>query len=372
MNQFSSGKPIVALGLMSGTSLDGIDAALIETDGKHVVDVGPAHTSPYPQEFRERLKSAVELAANTDQPTSDVDLISDLTSLHIDCIHELMRNSDAQKKWARPELIGFHGHTTLHRPAQGVTQQVGNPSQLANAFSVPVVSNFRVLDVEAGGQGAPLAPIYHAALLRPETKPVCMVNIGGISNITWVGGTDNELVAFDTGPGNGLLDAWTERTLGQRYDEGGQLAASGSIDNDALQSLLSHPYFSDNYPKSLDRSDLSFDYVKSLSPADGAATLLAFTVKTILLGLDLCPKLPTTLYVTGGGRHNTALMASLQSESVCDIRAIEDLGWNGDALEAQAFAYMAMRSVMGLPITFSGTTGVQHALSGGVLTPPST
>lgn len=370
MNKSEAKEPVIALGLMSGTSLDGIDGALLETDGERILDTGPFHTVPYPDTFRVRLKSAVEAAACKNELTNDHDLISDLTSLHCECIGELLATVSPDSKWASPSLVGFHGHTTLHRPDQGLTQQVGDPMKIAKAFSIPVVSNFRAYDVEHGGQGAPLAPIYHAAMLNTDSKPVCVANIGGIGNITWIGPEANDLIAFDTGPGNGLMDAWVEQTTGARFDEGGSLAAAGNVSASALDELLSLPYYALDYPKSLDRSDLSLKPILGLTPADGAATLLAYTVRTILMGVGQCPATPLALYISGGGRHNKTLMAVLAEESPCAVHAIEDRGWNGDVVEAQAFAFMAVRSQLGLPITFTNTTGAATALTGGELTSP--
>lgn len=370
MNQGEGKAPIIALGLMSGTSLDGIDAALLETDGDKILYTGPFHTVAYSDAFRVRLKNAVETAARNNEPTADPSLISDLTSLHCDCIRELLSSVQPDSKWASPSVVGFHGHTTLHRPDRGVTQQIGNPAQIAEAFSIPVVSNFRAHDVEHGGQGAPLAPIYHAAMLASDSKPVCVVNIGGIGNITWIGPEKNELVAFDTGPGNGLMDAWIEQTTGARFDQDGNLSATGTVNPAVLDELLSLPYYTLDYPKSLDRSDLSLKPIQALAQSDGAATLLAYTVKTILMGVKQCPAPPLALYVSGGGRHNKTLMARLAEESPCPVHAIEGCGWNGDVVEAQAFAFMAVRSQLGLPITFTNTTGTATALTGGELTTP--
>jgi anhydro-N-acetylmuramic acid kinase len=370
MNQSDAKAPIISLGLMSGTSLDGIDAALVETDGERILDTGPFHTVSYPDSFRGRLKSAVEAAASMNELTNDPELVSDLTSLHCDCIAELLATVPPDSKWVSPSLIGFHGHTTLHRPDQGVTQQIGDPMKIAKAFSIPVVSNFRAYDVEHGGQGAPLAPIYHASMMNTDSKPVCVVNIGGIGNITWIGTKVNDLVAFDTGPGNGLMDAWVEQTTGARFDKDGNLSAAGTVNLGILDELLSLPYYALDYPKSLDRSDLSLKPILDLTPADGAATLLAYTVRTILLGVNQCPATPLALYVSGGGRHNKTLMARLTDESPCPVHAIEGRGWNGDVVEAQAFAYMAVRSQLGLPITFTNTTGAATARTGGELTSP--
>lgn len=371
MNLSNMEGPIVSLGLMSGTSLDGIDAAVIETDGEIVTDIGPSLSIPYPDEFRAWLKAAVERAAQSNSLTADATLIRELTSLHIVCINKLLDGEEEGGKWKRPKIIGFHGHTTLHRPELRITQQIGDPIQMANETLIPVVSDFRTLDVKEGGQGAPLAPVFHASMLGSKSRPVVIVNIGGISNITWIGPDPNDVIAFDTGPGNGLMDAWIEQTTGKRFDEDGQLSAQGIVDQSVLDTLLDHSYFKLKYPKSLDRSDFSINALEGMSPSDGAATLLAFTVNSIVAGLKLCPNPPEALYVTGGGRHNLTLMSQLSVACPCQVHPIEDEGWNGDMIEAQAFAFMAVRSLRNLPLTFTNTTGARSPISGGKLSYPA-
>lgn len=370
MKQLEQGQSAIVLGLMSGTSLDGVDAALLETNGLDVVEVGPFMSLSYDDEFRARLKAAVESAGIADAPTTDATLIRDITELHITAVQSLLGQSSVAGKWAHPTLIGFHGHTTLHRPNRRFTQQIGDAARLADALKIAVVSDLRTRDVEVGGQGAPLVPIYHSALCRPHEKPVAVVNIGGISNITWIGSDQNELIAFDTGTGNGLLDAWMEQETGKRFDEDGSLAAKGQVNEGVLNELIAHPYFTLAYPKSLDRSDFHLNVLAGLSPEDGAATLVAFAVSSIKHGLDQCPDPPLTLYVTGGGRHNKTMMAALTDACLCPVHPVEVLGWNGDAIEAQAFAYLAARSYVKLPITFPGTTGAVEPMTGGKLTLP--
>jgi len=267
-------------------------------------------------------------------------------------------------------VIGFHGHTVLHRPEQKMTQQIGDPTKLANAIGVPVVCDFRSNDVVNGGQGAPLAPVYHAALLHAEDKPIAIVNIGGIANVTWLGNANHQVIAFDTGPGNGLMDAWVERCTGERFDNNGDLAAKGRINEEVLYQLLKNSYFKLGYPKSLDRSDFSIEPIFGLSPANGTATLCAFTAQSIVSSFSLCPEIPKRLYVTGGGRRNTTLMTELSTRSPCPVEEIDSIGVNGDDLEAQAFAFMAVRSVRGLPLSFKGTTGVIEPLTGGKFIEP--
>ncbi len=370
MNLKCTTRPLVAIGLMSGTSLDGVDAALIETDGESVLDIGSALTVAYSDSFRGKLKEAVEIAGATNKESGDHALVAELTRIHIDVTRQLLRSQQPSSKWAQPDVIGFHGHTVLHRPEQKITQQIGDPTKLANAIGVPVVCDFRSNDVVNGGQGAPLAPVYHAALLHAEDKPIAIVNIGGIANVTWLGNANHQFIAFDTGPGNGLMDAWVEKCTGERFDNNGDLAAKGKINQEVLSQLLKNSYFKLGHPKSLDRSDFSIEPIFGLSPADGTATLCAFTAQSIVSSFSLCPEIPKRLYVTGGGRRNVTLMTELSTRSLCPVEEIDSIGVNGDDLEAQAFAFMAVRSVKGLPLSFKGTTGVIKPLTGGNLIEP--
>lgn len=359
---------VIALGFMSGTSLDGIDAALIKTDGIRIEEFGPSASIAYPAPFRHRLKAAVESAAIAEEECTDADLINELTELHIKLGRDLKQKLDqGNKPWSHIDVIGFHGHTVLHRPERRFTQQIGNPKALANAMGLPVIGHLRQNDVASGGHGAPLAPVYHSALYADGVKPVCIVNIGGISNLTWIGESETSIVAFDTGPGNGLLDDWMERTTGRRFDEGGKLSLEGVVDRSVLAKLLDNPYFSESAPKSLDRSDLSNEPVNGLSPQDGAATLVAYTVETIAQGIEQCPAEPKAIFVTGGGRHNDAIMQALTNSTSAPVNGVEGSGFDGDMIEAQAFAFMAVRSQKGLPISFPGTTGVPQPLTGGDL-----
>lgn len=370
MNVADTSEPIIALGLMSGTSLDGVDAALIETDGKHVTDIGLSLTVPYSDEFRARLIAEVDKAGNRSRPTNNAGLERVLTGHHIETVKQLLNQVSPQSKWAKPTVIGFHGHTILHCPDRGFTQQIGDAKQLAESFQTLVISDFRSPDVSAGGQGAPLAPVFHAAMFCNRLKPLAVVNVGGISNITWIGNSIDELIAFDTGPGNGLLDRWIEEKTGDRYDKNGQISAQGIARASIVESWLEHPFFERPWPKSLDRSEFDLKPIEKLDTAEGAATLVDFAVKCIVLGVRECPTIPTALYVTGGGRRNQFLMSQLIIACPCPVFPVEDYHWDGDFVEAQAFAYMAVRSLRGLPITFPGTTGIKSPMTGGMLTNP--
>ena len=247
---------------------------------------------------------------------------------------------------------------------KGRTWQIGDSQMLSNETGISIVGNLRENDIAHGGEGAPLVPIFQQALCKDLPKPVAIVNIGGVANITWMDG--QQLLAFDTGPGNALIDQWVQKHVNQDYDAGGKFAFQGTIDNTLLTLWLQHPYFNVKPPKSLDRLDFTFS-PEELNLEDGAATLAAFTAECIMKGLTQKPKV---LYVAGGGRHNQFLMQYLQEKLSCPVRPIDDLGWSSDFLEAQAFAYLAKRSVDKLPITFPSTTGTPIPLTGGVLYTP--
>lgn len=352
-----------AIGLMSGTSLDGVDAALVETDGETVGAFGPTLTLSYDERLRTDLRRILDVATTLD--STDRRLKSAearLTEYHVRAVTALRREAD---------VIGFHGQTILHQPDRRRTWQIGDARELAWRTGIPVVHDFRSADVAAGGEGAPLAPAYHAALARDLAKPVAVLNIGGVANVTWIGSND-ELVAFDTGPGNGPLDDWVAKHTGDAFDRDGALARSGRVDQSVLDRLLAHPYFSKPGPKSLDRLDfaasLAASGIEGLGAGDGAATLVAFTVAAIA-GAPL-PAPPLRWLVTGGGRHNPAIMRGLRQRLGTAVDPVESLGWNGDALEAQCFGFLAVRTKRGLPNSFPGTTGVPAPVAGGRLTEP--
>jgi anhydro-N-acetylmuramic acid kinase len=357
---------MLAVGLMSGTSLDGIDAALIETDGEGYVRPIAFRSEPYSEAARRQLQEVTKLALTYERPRHSPEIVEAtelLTRRHSLAVHQLM--AQASVPLDHVKVVGFHGQTVAHRPDRGWTWQIGDGAALAAALKVPVVADLRVADVAAGGQGAPLLPVYHRALLADVALPVAVLNLGGVGNITYVG-TDDALVAFDTGPANGLVDDWMEAETGRTFDEGGALAATGDIHQTILAGMLDNPWFDQPPPKSLDRADFSIAAARGLSPADGAATLTAFTAATVALALGHLPERPRRLIVAGGGRHNATLMAMLGDACLMPVQPIEALGWNGDATEAEGFAYMAVRSLKGLPISFPGTTGAPEPMTGGV------
>jgi len=352
----------LAIGLMSGTSMDGIDAALLRTDGEALATPLAARTFPYPPAFRRRLDALVR--GGRDDAAECAAVERELTELHARAVRELLHGTGA-----RPELIGFHGHTVLHRPEEGRSWQLGDGKLLAQLAGCPVVWGFRNADLAAGGQGAPLAPVYHACLAGPLGKPVAIVNIGGVSNLTWIG-EEKELLAFDVGPGNAPIDDWALRHTGHPIDEDGRLAAGGEADAARIAAALAHPFFDRSPPKSLDRLDFSAEIANGLSPEDGAATLTAFTAAAIARAAVWLPAPPGRWLVTGGGRRNPVLMAMLAERLEERVEPIEAIGADGDALEAQCFAYLALRVLRGLPTSFPGTTGVPHPVCGGRIARP--
>ncbi len=358
------------IGLMSGTSLDGIDAALVETDGVDVAVPGPALGVPYDPETRALLRAALTdaqtVAAGAPVPYAIRDAERRLTEAHADAVKALL--GQAGLAASDVSLIGFHGQTILHRPEQRWTWQIGDGALLARLTGIDVVNDFRTADVKAGGQGAPLVPLYHAALLRKAsgiTPPVVMVNIGGVSNVTYVSG--DTILAFDTGPGNAPIDDWVHGHTGKPVDLGGALARAGRVNDEILSQMLDNKFFARVPPKSLDRMDFGMGAVAGLNAEDGAATLTAFTAASIARAREHFPEPAATWIVCGGGRHNRTLMDQLRARVNAPVLAAEDAGWNGDFIEAEAFAYLAARSVRGLPLSLPTTTGVAQPMSGGKL-----
>jgi anhydro-N-acetylmuramic acid kinase len=347
-----------AIGLMSGTSLDGVDAAWLETDGERVGRLGPALTLPYDATLRADLRRLLDLAEGlaADDPLLH-DVVRRLTDRHVEAVRALGQPAD---------IVGMHGQTILHRPDRRRTWQIGDPAALARAVGVRVAWDFRAADVAAGGEGAPLAPAYHAALAATLARPCAVLNIGGVANVTWLG-ADGALMACDTGPGNGPLDDWTRQHTGAAFDRDGALARGGLADPAVLARLLAHPYFLRPAPKSLDRLDfgraLAASGLDTLSPADGAATLVAFTVEAVARAP--LPAAPRRWLVCGGGRRNPAIMAALRTRLSAPVDPVEAVGWDGDALEAQCFGFLAVRVARGLPLTWPSTTGAPTALPGG-------
>ena len=355
-----------AAGLMSGTSMDGIDAALIETDGERHIRPLSFISRPYDESVRAQLREAVAHALAADAPVAEepfASLSRRLTMLHAEAIGAL---------GGSPQVIGFHGHTVAHRPDRGWTWQIGDGALLAQMVRCEVVDDFRSADVAAGGQGAPLLPAYHRARAEIEADEPALgvLNLGGVGNLTWLE-ADGSISGFDTGPGNALIDDWVREGSGLGYDEDGILAAAGTVQDDRLMAMLDLDWFDEPPPKSLDRNDFSLAPVRGLSLEDGAATLSALTAETVRLALAHIPTRPERLLVTGGGRRNPVLMQMIRERTGLEVKPVEDVGWNGDALEAEGFAWFAVRHLRGLPTSFPEISGCSRRITGGTLHLPS-
>ncbi|RIV82166.1 anhydro-N-acetylmuramic acid kinase [Aurantiacibacter xanthus] len=361
---------MLVLGFMSGTSLDGVDAALIETDGRRVDAFAPACLSPFEDAERNLIQHATAEALKWNgygaPPASLCAAEAAVHEAHLRAAREVVAAAGRL-----PDLVGFHGQTVLHRPERKLTVQIGDAQALSDALGVPVVAGMRLDDLAAGGQGAPLVPAYHAALAEKLSLelPVAFLNLGGVANLTFIG-AERELIAFDTGPANGLIDQIVQARGAGRFDEGGRLAAAGVVDEDVLAQLLSHDHFRGTGPRSLDRYDFPLDWADAFSLENAVATLTAFTADSVALAARSLPQAPGTWVVCGGGCHNPVLMEAL-SERLGNCRKADDLGLRSDFVEAEAMAFLAARSAQGLPLTYPGTTGVPAPLTGGTLYHPA-
>ncbi|KPA22757.1 Anhydro-N-acetylmuramic acid kinase [Shimia sp. SK013] len=355
-----------ALGAMSGTSLDGVDAAIVQTDGVDIHGFGASRYRAYSRAEQQVLEAALgqwsgpeaEAAANVVE-TAHVEALGGFEDV---------------------DLVGFHGQTLAHEPRGRGTCQVGDGQAVAEALGVPVVWDFRTADVELGGEGAPLAPFFHFACAKwfGATEPVAFLNLGGVGNLTWVDPRmaaavdEGALLAFDTGPANAPINDLLRARRGLSFDEGGKVAAAGTVATGALELFLQEAYFSRMPPKSLDRNDFPemMGLVRELSDEDAAATMTAMCAASVAQGMAHCPTPPSRVLVTGGGRHNPVLMEMLQVSLDCPVVPVEDVGLDGDMLEAQAFAYLAVRVARGLPTSCSATTGVMALVGGGTVSEP--
>ena len=353
---------------MSGTSLDGIDLAVVKTDGENLVQHGPsatmAYTAAQQATLRQALADALVITERSQRPGHLAETEQQLTHWHADAVHTFLQQHGL--KASNIDIIGFHGQTVLHRPEQHLTVQLGDGVALAKATGIQVVYDMRAADVAAGGQGAPLVPAYHRALAKD--LPVAFVNIGGVANVTYVG-ADGELIAFDTGPGNALINDWMRKNTGGSFDKNGETAARGIVSAPHLKAALAQDYFTKRPPKSLDRNSFSDLDFNDLYLENGAATFTAFTVQSIAKSAQWFPKPVKHWIICGGGRHNATIMQGLKAV-LSKVKSAEQEGLNGDSMEAEAWAYLAVRSMRGLPITFPGTTGVKQQMTGGVLVGP--
>lgn len=352
----------VAIGLMSGTSADGVDAALITTDGEDIVEFHGGLTLKYGGELRARVLEASQHNVRLEELLL---LERDLTLQHAEAIFALERQIGDLAKSAT--LVGFHGHTVRHIPAEGVTMQLGNPWLLAEKTGKQVVSDFRRRDMARGGQGAPLASFFHQALFRDMKNTIGVLNLGGVANLTWLG-RDGTIIAGDTGPGCGLLDEWSQEMAGLSHDIDGQLARQGKVHRTIVEDALSSDFFRRTLPKSADRFEFDHVDVSGLSVEDGAATLCAVTVGAIVGAVATMPEPPAVLWVTGGGVHHPVIMQMLAS-NFQEVRTIDQRGLSPDTLEAECFAWLAVRSLRNLPLTIPETTGCSQPTTGGFVTP---
>jgi anhydro-N-acetylmuramic acid kinase len=369
---------ICAIGLMSGTSYDGVDVALLNTDGETIDGVGPTGYRPYSEQERAVLRRAIaaggnlSLANRSERPKILADAEELVTDMHAEAVEAFLAANGMPA--SQVSVVGFHGQTILHRPDRGMTVQLGDGRALAARLGIQVVYDFRAADIAAGGQGAPVVPVFHRAMVRmlKEQHPVGVLNVGGVANVTFVD-DERELVAFDTGPGNALIDDFLRARTGQMQDDEGRIAAAGKVDEAAVERVLRHPFFSRRPPKSLDRNEFR-NWVNDearladKSTEDGAATITAITVAAVDRATAVLPGKPASWIVAGGGTRNPTLMKMLVERlKPARVKTALDVGWSADALEAQAFAYLAVRSLKGLPLTFPATTGVPQPMSGGII-----
>jgi anhydro-N-acetylmuramic acid kinase len=369
------------LGFMTGTSLDAVDMAVLETDGEAIAAFGPAGERKLTEATRDVMLQATSEALMWPRGAPEPAIFADAAKAgaeeHFAAAEEFLAANDL--KWADIDLIGMHGQTVLHeRPLAGRpgrTVQLGDAGLLASRSGVPVAHDFRTADVAAGGEGAPLAPIYHLARARASglDAPLAVLNVGGVANVTFWQKSDSggaEIAAFDTGPGNGMIDLMVQARRAGRFDDKGRYASVGRVNDGVLSGLLGHPYFAAPPPKSLDRFDFSLEPIEALELEDAAATLVAFMAEAVRLGFEMMGQAPTQVIVTGGGRHNPEIMKALASRLPMPVKTAEDHGWRGDSIEAEAFAYLAARTASGLPISFPKTTGVPRPMTGGRIVRP--
>ena len=363
-----------AIGLMSGTSMDGIDVAMLRTNGEGFVERGPSMSVAYGPAFRDRLKLALDEAkaikVRSERPGTLAEVELELTQRHAEAVKSFLAKNSMQAD--QIDVIGFHGQTVLHRPDEALTVQIGLGQKLADETGISVVYDMRANDMVHGGQGAPLVPVYHSALaesLGEVAYPVVFVNIGGISNLTFIG-TKGNIIAFDSGPGNTLIDQWVEAHAGIPFDQGGMIASEGLVIKSLADRYLDQPFFTSTTRRSLDRNDFRPPSGSDASLEDGARTLAFVTAAGIFKSLRHLPETPKTFVICGGGRLNRMIMQDLSepaASSNASVLSADDVGLNGDSMEAEAWAYLAVRSMHGLPLTYPGTTGVKMPVTGGVL-----
>jgi anhydro-N-acetylmuramic acid kinase len=364
-----------AIGLMSGTSLDGVDVALIETDGERIAAFGPVGYRPYSDAEQALLRQALADGAGLSDRTARPGLLAEaedfVTRVHAETVEAFLEAEAIDR--ADVAMVGFHGQTVLHRPEERLTVQIGDGAALAKRLGMAVAYDFRAADVAAGGQGAPLVPVFHQALARDlaRPQPIAVLNIGGVANVTFVNGGDP--VACDTGPGNALIDDFMRARTGAPLDRDGDEAARGTVDEGFVERVLAHAFFDLPCPKSLDRNAFAFANIglPDFTVANGAATLSALTAASVARVVKRLPEPPRSWIVAGGGARNPTLMRMLSDRlAPATVETADAVGWSSQSIEAQAFAYLAVRTQRGLPITFPLTTGVKEPMTGGVVVKP--
>ncbi len=364
-----------AIGLMSGTSLDGVDVALIETDGDRIAALGPTGYRPYSDEERALLRAALAQGASLTDRNARPGVLAEadafVTRAHAETVEDFLLTEHIDKSGIA--IVGFHGQTVLHKPAERLTVQIGDGGALAKRLGMAVAFDFRAADVAAGGQGAPLVPVFHQALARDldHPHPIAVLNVGGVANVTWVDGGDP--VACDTGPGNALIDDFMRARTGAPLDRDGDQASRGRADEAFVANVLAHKFFDLPCPKSLDRNAFAFANIglPDFSVVDGAATLSALTAASVARVVRHLPEPPKAWIVAGGGARNPTLMKMLAERlSPARVETADAVGWSSQSIEAQAFAYLAVRTLRNMPITFPQTTGVKQSMTGGVIAKP--
>ena len=364
-------KNYVALGLMSGTSADGVDVGILITDGKTKIKLGPSGYYPFSKSFISKIKSIFKKRLNVNKSKKQkriIEIENEFTHFNFISINKFLKKNKIDKN--KIDVIGFHGQTISHNPDIGYSWQIGNSQNLANLLNIKVVSNFRENDIKNGGQGAPLTPVFHYYLTKKIKKRICFINLGGISNITYFNHKSktslNKMLAFDAGPCCSLIDDWISKNSNKKFDNLGLLARNGNVKKEIIQNFLKRPFFSKFPPKSLDRSFFSLSLLKKLKIKDGAATLTYLAADTLSKAFDYFPKNPDLCILSGGGRHNKFLVELLNKKiKKSKILLTENYNWNGDSIEAHAFAYLSVRKLLNLPITFPLTTGIKQPLTGG-------
>jgi anhydro-N-acetylmuramic acid kinase len=363
-----------AVGLMSGTSLDGIDAALINSDGERIGRFGPTAYRPYTEDERRVLIGAISAATaiteRTERPRPIAEAEALITRVHAEVVDALLAANGIER--TSIAVVGFHGQTVLHRPEQRLTLQIGDGHSLARQLGLPVVYDFRAADVALGGEGAPLVPVFHRALTNDldRPNPIAVLNLGGVANITFLD-RNRDPIACDTGPGNALIDDFVRGRSAEPFDLDGTLAAQGRVDLEFIDDVLTRAYFDRPPPKSLDRNAFADLDLARFSTVDGAATLTALTAACVVRIISHLPSPPAHWIIAGGGARNKTLVRMLsEGLAPASVETADAVGWSADALEAQAFAFMAVRTLRGLPITFPQTTGAPRAMTGGILATP--